>query len=317
MALGLASLLVACGTPPKDEAKGNLVLTDAHNYQSMSALSIPVIETKPEADIEICWDKVTKDIQCHDVDPMLDLKTAGLTRFPGKTPDQVQALLGQTLISTNQYDVYRELRTNGGMCGQLATMDFLGGQINLTTDYNEAPDKTYLMMVTDSELPGIGTRSMVFVKPVSTSDNTHVDIPNGCAPGDPMSPQLTFNATLSPTSLSAAGLEDLVLDWSQVTTDSTGADIRSLIVDSVLIGFYPNLAPADVQAQVIDLEYISTEIWEAPIAEGTTVDLKTASKRGTGEPFLGFDRTDGTWIVALRCSKCQNPAPVVLTVVTP
>lgn len=319
MALGLASLLVACGTPAEEEDKGNLVLTDAHNYQSMSSLSIPVIETAPQVDIQICWDQVTKDIQCHDVDPITELKTAGVTRFHGKTPEQVQALLGQTSITSDQYDLYLDLDTMGGTCGQLSSMSFLGTRpANLMTDYNEAPDKTYLVVVTDSDSPGVGTRSLVFVRPVSTSTNTRVDVPTGCST-DPsvVAPKLTFNATLSPMALNAAGLSELVLDWGDMTRDSTGADIRATIIDSVLIGFYPGMTVADVQARIIDLEHIeAAQIWEAP-TEGTTVDLKLATKRGTLEPFTGFTPGDGTWIVALMCSNCQNPAPVVLTVVTP
>ena len=35
-----------------------------------------------------------------------------------------------------------------------------------------------------------------------------------------------------------------------------------------------------------------------------------------GATFPGFD-TDATWILALRCGRCANPAPPVLTVITP
>ena len=35
-----------------------------------------------------------------------------------------------------------------------------------------------------------------------------------------------------------------------------------------------------------------------------------------GEPFTGFTG-EGTWILALRCSTCSNPAPPFATVLLP
>ena len=38
---------------------------------------------------------------------------------------------------------------------------------------------------------------------------------------------------------------------------------------------------------------------------------------GSGELFTGFDRGPGVWLLALMCSTCQNPAPILLTVLEP
>jgi hypothetical protein len=320
MALGLASLLVACGTPKEEEAKGSLALTDAHNYQSSSALSIPTFVTAAGVDIEICFDQVTKDIQCHDVAPT-DIKAAALTRFPGKTPADVQPMLGQTTIPRNSYDVFRNVPTVPGMCAHTQAMALYDAPINLALDYNEAPDKAYMMMIASSTEPGLGTLSLVFVQPLMSSNVTRVDMPPGCSE-DPnaMAPKLTFSATLSPMTLSAAGAPDLKLDWSQVTKDSTGADVGNVIISKVLVGFYPNMDVPTVQSRIIDLEHIDgSQIWEAPIESGDSIDLALATSRTDGTPFTGFNTAlgTGTWIVALLCETCQNPAPIVLTVVTP
>jgi hypothetical protein len=34
-------------------------------------------------------------------------------------------------------------------------------------------------------------------------------------------------------------------------------------------------------------------------------------------PFAGFSRNDGIWALGLLCTTCQNPAPVVLTILEP
>jgi len=68
----------------------------------------------------------------------------------------------------------------------------------------------------------------------------------------------------------------------------------------------------------IDIDLIATALYEVPVAVGARdVDLASARLRGTSEAFPGFIRTDGVWAVAVRCSKCQIPEPVVFTVLQP
>ena len=47
------------------------------------------------------------------------------------------------------------------------------------------------------------------------------------------------------------------------------------------------------------------------------MNLADAKLRGGTTMFPGFAQTDGTWLVAVMCGKCQLPAPVVLSVLTP
>ena len=43
-----------------------------------------------------------------------------------------------------------------------------------------------------------------------------------------------------------------------------------------------------------------------------------ATARDGGGAFPGFDTdADGVWLVGLLCSGCQNPAPVVLSILEP
>jgi hypothetical protein len=36
-----------------------------------------------------------------------------------------------------------------------------------------------------------------------------------------------------------------------------------------------------------------------------------------GNPFGGIESTDGTWVLALLCAGCYNPAPKYLTILEP
>jgi hypothetical protein len=59
-------------------------------------------------------------------------------------------------------------------------------------------------------------------------------------------------------------------------------------------------------------------LWDLPLTAGRTADLALATDRASGAPFPGFDRPDaGIWMLALTCSRCQTPAPVVLTILAP
>jgi hypothetical protein len=59
-------------------------------------------------------------------------------------------------------------------------------------------------------------------------------------------------------------------------------------------------------------------MWEQPIDGGHSVALGALVDRDTGESFAAFDLdATGTWVLGLRCSTCQNPAPVVFAVLEP
>ncbi|MCP4810359.1 MAG: hypothetical protein GY884_33900 [Proteobacteria bacterium] len=101
------------------------------------------------------------------------------------------------------------------------------------------------------------------------------------------------------------------LDWSALTTTGQGYDFVYSDADGLMLGFYEGLTPADLEGQFLDLELVATELWNMEIDAGTSASLNGL------EGFQGFTRTDGTWILALRCSTCPNPAPLFLTVLEP
>jgi hypothetical protein len=63
---------------------------------------------------------------------------------------------------------------------------------------------------------------------------------------------------------------------------------------------------------------MATSLWEVRLTGGRTADLRAAVERGENTPFPGFDRDEaGVWVMGLMCSTCQNPAPVVLSILEP
>jgi hypothetical protein len=62
---------------------------------------------------------------------------------------------------------------------------------------------------------------------------------------------------------------------------------------------------------------MATALWDLALTGEPTADLSKATLRSGGSAFDGFSHGTGTWILALMCSTCQNPAPILLTVLEP
>ena len=162
--------------------------------------------------------------------------------------------------------------------------------------------------------PGVGSKSMMFLEPMAASAVTSVKAMDACAGN-----VLTFTATLGqPMMIDAADSTKWHVDWSQLTHDSFGNPVLFNKIDKVLIGFYQGKTAADLQTMFKDIELIATTLYEVPVAIGARdVMLGDAKVRGTTTPFPGFNQTDGVWALAVTCSKCQVPAPVLMTILQP
>lgn len=298
---------------PDKGTRGNVRLANENNYQSESALSIPTIETASAADLEICWDKVTKDLQCHAVAPQEDLDAVALLRFLHLSEDQVEGRLTAGELAMSEVDGYLDYKTDHRTtCSRLSSMTLFGTRVDIQEEYVESDDHTYLLLFNVGTTPGVGARSMVFVKPTSRSTNRKVEAEPACG-------YLEYSADLSALELLEVPVDGpWVIDWRDVTEDSQGNDLAYESIDGVLLGFYEGKTPEQLQREIFDLELNATSLWEVALKGGRTADLAKAKLRGGSGTFSGFERdTEGTWLLGLTCSTCQNPAPLVLTVLEP
>ena len=311
---GLLSLPSGCESTSKGPpANGNVLLQDENNYHSTSSLSIPTVETAPSTDLDICWTNVVSDLQCHGLAPQVDLDNLAVLRFLHLSQDQVETKLTSGELIMSQVDGYLEHHLDhSATCAKLSQLSFFGTPINVQQEFVESPDQLYMLVVTEGTNPGVGARTMAFLKPTASSINTRVDVAPGCG-------LLEFSADLaSATPVRVPTARPWVIDWRNVTRNGQGNGIVFESIDGVLLGFYEGKTVADLQAHIFDIELLATSLWELPLTGGRTADLSKAVERGTGAAFPGFARaTAGVWMLALRCSTCQNPAPVVLTVLEP
>jgi hypothetical protein len=292
---------------------GNILLRDGNNYTTTGVVSIPTVETASGIDLDVCWSGVTSDLQCHALDPALDVDNVALLRALHLSESQVEARLASQELAQSEIDGYVEYQPGQNTtCAKLSQLSFFGTPIALQQEYVESTDRTYMLLFTSGTRPGVGAHTMTFIRPTAASSNTRVDAPAGCG-------IVTFSADLSSlvrVSVPAAG--PWILDWRALTRDGRGNAIAFERIDGVAIGYYEGRTVAELQQEILDLEPLATSVWNIALTGGRTADLSAARERGGGAAFPGFTTgAPGVWMLALTCSTCQGPAPVVLTVLEP
>jgi len=307
------ALCTACGGDEAAPAQGAIVLADAQNYSIESDLSIPSIETATGADLDICWSDLVSDLQCHPVAPQPDLDNLALLRFLRLTHDAVEDRLTSGQLAQSEIDGYLEYHTDHATtCAKLSSMSFFGTPIEIEEEYRESSEHSYMLLLAEGTTPGVGARGMTFVTPTASSTNTRVDVPSGCG----LLEASADIASATPVSIPAQG--PWTIDWRNLTRDGGGNPIVFENIDGVLIGFYAGMTVAELQSDILDLELNATTLWQLPLTGGRTADLARARQRDNDAAFPGFARSEpGVWVMGLMCSTCQNPAPVVLTVLEP
>jgi hypothetical protein len=310
---GALALVAGCGSDPVgDDPGGPILLQDENNYRATGSLSLPMVETAPGADLDICWTDVATDVQCHKVVPEDDLDNVGFLRFLHLTEAQVQTKLTSGELRQSEVDGYVEFRTDHvSTCTKLSQFSFFGTVLDVAAEYQETNDETYMLVFAKGTTPGVGARAMTFVKPKVSSTNTRVDAPSGCG-------LLSLAVDLtSPARVPVSASGRWIVDWRNVTVDGQGNDVIYSTIDKLMVGFYQGMTPADLQMRFFDIEVMATSLWDLPLTGGRKADLSKARNRASGATFDSFSHGKGTWVLGLSCTSCQNPAPIVLVVLEP
>jgi hypothetical protein len=295
------------------------MIVDDNNYNSTTDLNPLVIDTAP-GDLDIDWSMLTVDMQCHTMDPSADIAKVGFLRFRSSNYEENTGLLASGELDMSQLDGYIEFDTEGATGCNLSDLSNFGTAVDIDEEFTEDPNKAYMLTFGSSTEPGVGTRTMVFLNPTDANPNTQVTVENACDPATGMG-ILEFHAELADPLAIPAG--ETRIAWNDVTEDGLGNDAALNDIDRVLLGYFEE-DPETLVGDIFDLEENAEDLWEIDLSSGgRSVDLTDARHLdAAGEPeqdfFEGFDsRPAGTWLFALLCTKCQNPSPMVLTVLEP
>ena len=144
-----------------------------------------------------------------------------------------------------------------------------------------------------------------FLRPSASETATRVDVTNH---------SVVLDFTVDFHSLTQfpvpAATRDLTVDWSEVERNGMGYRLDPLDVDHVFLGHYSALTPRQLEEQFLDIDLIADTMWSVDVASGEeSVSLSGLSGQ---DEFVGIG-DQGTWLLALHCTTCPNPLPLVIT----
>jgi hypothetical protein len=326
--VALAACLTGCGddgaaTNPPPPPPDAITITEEHNYlTTASELDVEVVTVGAEQNLRICWTDITTDIQGHAVDPVKDINDVSFIRVLRSDPADVAELLNTgTLLQDDVDGAWEVLPTGGETCADLDEFRDISGDtpIDPEESFQIDDDYTYLLVFATGTKIGFGARTMLILEPKADSLVTAVNAL------EDSSDRLTFEVELaSREKLEMPAEGPWQIDWSAIKTDNHGNTLDKNAVDRLLIGFFAGKDPSDLEEGFLDLEQETPALggpdqsWEVSVAKGSLASLAGATGRN-GEPaFDGFETDEeGTWIVGAFCGLCQNPAPVIVTILDP
>jgi len=291
----------------------NLVANEANDYSFTSTLTFPPIKVAPKSDLTLDWSAVNKDFLGHSLDTKKDLTTILVMMWKLTLDDLQTKLNADALKQKDLVTLPLQYSTDGsGTSAKMLTFTNSGAPTEATilsyldpSEYSPASYTYTLMAATGSEL-GKGTRMIQSFQVDPNSTNTKVALTTD-------STKLTYSAnlhSLTPTGV-PAGQKSLTLEYGNLSKNALGNEWVASSITKVLIGHYEE-TPTELESKFLDLELIATKLYLGNITDGTKAILSNL-KTESGESFPGIDDT-GTWLVALQCGDCKNPAPWYLSI---
>lgn len=292
----------------------SITANEVNNYAFSSTLTFPPIAVAPKTELTFDWGGVTKDFVGHTIDPKADLNTILVMLWKLSLADLQTKLNADSLQQRDLVTLPPLSLTTDGSTTTAKLFDFTnsGAPDNATilsyldADAYPPANYTYTLMATKGSTLGQGTKMIQSFQVDPNSTNTKVTMTSD-------STKLKYTADLH--SLTATGIPAgqaaITLDWGNMITNALGSPFTTSSITAALIGHYTQ-TPTELETQFLDLDLIATDLYRANIDSGTVVDF-SSMKTDSGTSFAGIDNT-GTWVVALECGTCKNPAPWYLSV---
>jgi hypothetical protein len=336
--VALAGALVGCSSDEDGDGGGNggtgglpnaVLIEQVNNYTSTTLLEPPIIETASGADLRICWPNLTIDMQCHDMELPEDIDLVELIRFGVDTLDlepnedkyaAVARRLTADELPESALDGIISYQTDGETCADLSQLTNFGTPVNIEDEYVEAEDKVYVMIWASGTVEGHGTRAIAFLNPTPSSFITEVTADFRMACNEDGEGILEFTAEFHEPLVVPAG--KTLFNWRNVELNGLENELVPNMINRVLLARYESLTPDDLETRMFDLELLADDLWEFDFTGGFSVDVRNLqrvdSTGRTDEHFEGFDaHPEGNWLLGMQCTDCQNPAPLILTVLEP
>lgn len=291
----------------RPDESGALPLEDRHNYTYEGSLSVPSRAAPAQTDFGLDWSGLTIDLQCHGLDPVTDINNIMLITFPYLSQDEIEVHMSEDSLLQSDIGGFVNFETEGATTASLSDFKFLGNEAQIVERFEADAGTWMLMFATGTEL-GVGGRWLEFLAPTDGASETQ-GFAGNCD-------VLDFEADLVGADVLPVLPEGpWLVDWTALSRNGRGAELDDDGIDGLMVARYDDLSVNDLQDQFLDIELLADAVWTAPIEGGRTADLSAATT-ADGAPLTAID-PDSTWLFALRCSRCANPAPLFLTVLAP
>jgi hypothetical protein len=293
-----------------------IVANQANNYSFSSTLTFPPISVQPDTELTFGWSGVTTDFLGHELDPMAGITSINVILW-NLTQEDLELKLNADTLLMRDLGVIATLFTER-MMTEGSLFDFTSAGMAITPEdilpYLDAdafpPEgNTYTAMIADGVELGEGTRMIQGFKLDPASTNTHVELTNTSTALEYMVNLQNHTRTNVPM-----GTANVTIDWGDMTVNALNNEFIPNEITEALVAYFTEPV-ADLEAQFLDLELIAEGMWRGPVESGTSVALSSLTNE-SGQPFTGIDG-NGTWIVALICGSCRNPAPWYLSILAP
>jgi hypothetical protein len=307
---GSGSAGAACATTE------NIIATEAQNYAFSSTITLPPVMVKPDSELTFDWRGVTRDLLGHCMNAQNDVDMVELGLWELNQTDLEDKLNADQLKQTDLGVIVNIETMKAKTSASLFEFTSLGTPLSpdqilpyMSAAAHPPADNTYTVMIATGIVLGQGTRGLQAFQLDPASTNTHVNLPND-------STQLVWNANLSALTAPTVpvGQPCINVDWSGMTVNALGLPFQPTDITEVLVGKYDE-TPQDLEKNFLDLEVIYEDIWRAEVLSGTSFNMANTTN-AAGAPFPGIDGSS-TWVMALVCGACANPAPWYLTVLKP
>lgn len=303
--LGLAGLL-GCRVSPLPDICSDCRVDDTNNFTYTADLTVASVPLAAATDNLLGWEGLTHDIHGGLLAPMTDVDEAQLIGFRDLSQAAIADGLANETLEQADVTLYVVCTPDSSTCNM---SDFRIGRSGVDLSKYFLPDMgNWLLALSANGKPGAG--GLLFLEPeASAPDFAHVTDASS-----------RLDVTVDFHSLTPLGVprDDaaVTLDWSGVATDGLGNAFQPAEIDGAYIARFD--APLDdLEVDPVDLVTRGdASYWKADVTGMSQANLAAFTNTvDPGQTFPGID-SEGTWLFALTCSSCTNPAPRFVTVLT-
>lgn len=293
--------IIACGGPP-DVAVApctDCLLTNANNFAYTTDLHIGSSPLRAQTDATIRWDTLTKEVRGGDLDPLRDIEEARLIAFRDLDRAAVSEALAHDELAQSDVIVFVTCQPTDASCA-LSDFGMFGNRVDIQQYFQEGYG-TWLLALGKKGEPGAD--ALMFLEAVAATDVTEA--------------RLTDSTSTLSVDVDLDSLRPLVvpvatpairIDWSGLTRDGLGDTLDHDTLDQLWVARFAE-APEALAQDVFSLDERAQVSWNLDVSG---LDSATLTDLDGAGAFGGIDE-GGTWLLALRCTSCTNPAPRFVT----